>query len=673
MRISSYAVQFSNVNYAAVAASSFDLFITEGAPLAPNGGFPAVSDAEVAALRAQGRTVVGYVNVAVTDDARYYWNPAWTSNGRDTGNPNAGAPAWLQNTVPLDFDPSVDGPDARIVRFNDPAWQRIVIDQAVNLVSRGYSGVFLDDVGAYFAGGPQDEASIRLRAVEMAEFVVRIVAAIRAVDPGAYVVANSDPYLPTNGTNDVRGANAAAAFLAAVDAHVIENQTRTVIDLATTAFGQKPVLILESDGSSSYSFAEAWDRGILYTAPTRGYDSLGVAAYPATEGNNILNGGDGPNAIAALGGNDIVNGGGGRDVLDGGQGDDTLNGGAGNDQLYGGSGNDNFVVDSQADLVFENGGQGTDNVSASTNHYLYANVENLTLTGTANIFGVGNELANVLTGNAGENLLIAGAGIDTVRGGGARDAIFGESGDDALFGDAGVDYIVGGIGNDSIDSGVDADEIYGQDGNDVLNGGASFHTDIIVGGTGNDTIRGDSGLGDFDYLYGNAGNDIFHVDTPADLVFESVGEGTDTVFASINGAGFYLYDNIENLTLLGNTPFGVGNALANTITGNVQGNYLLGGAGNDLLNGLGGSDVLFGEAGADVFVFGRGTGGDVIGDYARGTDKIDLRAFGFTSFAQLQGSFAQNGGDGAIILGNGDLVVLQGVVMNQLVASDFFL
>ncbi|WP_460993943.1 calcium-binding protein, partial [Staphylococcus aureus] len=119
------------------------------------------------------------------------------------------------------------------------------------------------------------------------------------------------------------------------------------------------------------------------------------------------------------------------------------NGGAGNDQLYGGSGNDNFVVDSQADLVFENGGQGTDNVSASTNHYLYANVENLTLTGTANIFGVGNELANVLTGNAGENLLIAGAGIDTVRGGGARDAIFGESGDDALFGDAGVDYIVG--------------------------------------------------------------------------------------------------------------------------------------------------------------------------------------------------------------------------------------
>ena len=177
-----------------------------------------------------------------------------------------------------------------------------------------------------------------------------------------------------------------------------------------------------------------------------------------------------------------------------------------------GLGNDSYVVDNAGDLVFESAGQGTDSVSASISHYLYDNVENLVLTGNANIFGVGNELANTLTGNAGENLLIAGAGVDTVRGGGARDAIFGEGGDDALFGDAGVDYIVAGIGNDSVDGGVDADEIYGEAGDDVLNGGASFHTDIIVGGDGNDTIRGDSGFGDFDFLYGNLGNDIFHVE-----------------------------------------------------------------------------------------------------------------------------------------------------------------
>ncbi len=370
---------------------------------------------------------------------------------------------------------------------------------------------------------------------------------------------------------------------------------------------------------------------------------------------------------------DRLNGAGGDDTLTGGLGNDVLDGGTGADLMFGGLGDDSYVLDTARDLIFEGATQGTDAVSASVSHYLYANVENLTLSGTANIFGVGNELANALVGNAGENLLIAGAGADTVRGDGARDAIFGEAGDDQLFGDAGVDYIVAGIGNDSIDGGIDADEIYGQDGDDLLDGGASFYTDILVGGSGNDTVRGDSGQGDFDFLYGNTGNDSFYVDTPADLVFESVGEGTDTVFASIDGAGFYLYDNIENLTLLGNTPFGVGNALANVITGNAQANFLLGGAGNDILNGLGGGDVLFGEAGADTFVFARGTGGDVIGDFARGVDRIDLRAFGFTSFTQLQSAFSQVGSDGAIALGNGDFIVLHAVTMNQLVAADLIL
>ena len=68
--------------------------------------------------------------------------------------------------------------------------------------------------------------------------------------------------------------------------------------------------------------------------------------------------------------------------------------------------------------------------------------------------------------------------------------------------------------------------------------------DELHGGDGDDTIDGNSGQGEQDWLYGNLGNDIFVVDTPFDLVFEQSGEGTDTVFADINGAGYYLYDNI---------------------------------------------------------------------------------------------------------------------------------
>jgi Ca2+-binding RTX toxin-like protein len=91
-----------------------------------------------------------------------------------------------------------------------------------------------------------------------------------------------------------------------------------------------------------------------------------------------------------------------------------------------------------------------------------------------------------------------------------------------------------------------------------------------------------------------------------------------------------------------------------------------------VLNGKGGNDVLFGESGADTFVFEHGTGADVIGDFAAGTDKIDLSAIGYT-WQQVQNSMHENGGNTAIDLGGGDLVVLNGVTVAQLQASDFIL
>lgn len=340
--------------------------------------------------------------------------------------------------------------------------------------------------------------------------------------------------------------------------------------------------------------------------------------------------------------------------------------------VFGGTSSDRYFVDDQSTLIIENPNEGNDTITSRGSYYLYENVENLTLAvGAGNIFGVGNASANTILGNEGENLLIAGAGKDVVRGGGARDAIFGEDGDDQLFGDEGIDYLVGGTGNDVIDGGADADEIYGEDGNDTLIGGTGFHTDILVGGIGNDILRGDSGLGDYDLLYGNEGDDRFYVDTPDDLVFEQAGQGVDTVYANIQGAGYYLYANIENLVLEGNTPFGVGNALDNRMTGNATGNYLLGGAGNDVLNGMGGNDVLFGEAGNDIFVFTPGSGADVIGDFTRGQDRIDLSALGITGLGQISGGFVQDGNVGAIQLASGDVIVLHNVQMGSLTAGDF--
>ena len=107
----------------------------------------------------------------------------------------------------------------------------------------------------------------------------------------------------------------------------------------------------------------------------------------------------------------------------GGGGNDTLNGGAGNDTMLGGAGNDTYVVDAAGDVVTELAGEGTDIVQSGINYTLGANVENLTLTGSASVNGAGNALNNTLTGNIGDNLLEGAAGNDTLNGGAGNDTM----------------------------------------------------------------------------------------------------------------------------------------------------------------------------------------------------------------------------------------------------------
>jgi Ca2+-binding RTX toxin-like protein len=205
----------------------------------------------------------------------------------------------------------------------------------------------------------------------------------------------------------------------------------------------------------------------------------------------------------------------GNNNLAGSAGNDRLDGAAGNDTMVGGAGNDTFVVDQPGDIVTEALNQGTDTVESSVTFTLGSNVENLILTGTANINGTGSSANNMLVGNSGANQLDAGSGNDSLDGGGGNDKLQGGGGDDTVTGGMGDDLLGAGSGNDVLDGGDGVDTLDGGSGNDILDGGAG--NDSLSGGSGADQISGGTGN---DSLTGGSGNDLYSF---------SRGDGQDTI------------------------------------------------------------------------------------------------------------------------------------------------
>jgi Ca2+-binding RTX toxin-like protein len=211
-------------------------------------------------------------------------------------------------------------------------------------------------------------------------------------------------------------------------------------------------------------------------------------------------------------------------------------------------------------------------VISQVSYTLRANIENLELTGSANLIGTGNELDNLLTGNGGNNL---------------------------LTGLAGVDILDGGSGNDTLDGGT---------GNDTLGGG-----------TGNDTYR--VGAGDTILEFSNQGTDTVE-SLVAWTLANNLENLTLTGTAKINANG-----NSAANTLTGNNGI-------NQLKGLAGNDKLIGQGGADVLFGGTGNDILTGGGAADTFVFDTGLSStenvDKITDFVHGTDKIKLSGAWFS-------------------------------------------
>ena len=287
--------------------------------------------------------------------------------------------------------------------------------------------------------------------------------------------------------------------------------------------------------------------GIYVLHGTEGDDDLAAPFSPAElyghGGNDVLTGGAGADSLFGMAGNDD---------LRGGAGDDTLNGGDGGDVMTGGLGDDIYVVDSAADTVVENAGEGIDTVHTSLAIY--------SLFGTQiEQLGASSDAPHDFRGSAADNGISGGAGNDFFR-----------------LQDGGNDTALGGAGNDAF-----------------YFGGAYTADDVVDGGEGRDQVA----------LQGNYVLALGALTSISDLILLS---GTDTRFGD-PGTNLYSYalTSLDSTVAAGATLLVDGTQLVAGESFTFDGSAEM--DGKFILSGGDGIDVLKGGAGADGFYFRHGT------------------------------------------------------------------
>ena len=262
---------------------------------------------------------------------------------------------------------------------------------------------------------------------------------------------------------------------------------------------------------------------------------------------------------------------------------------------------------------------------------------------------------------------------------------------DSIYGDG--FKITTGMGSDDLIQGGRGEDLLVGDYY-TLNGSLRGGNDILTGGQGNDQLFGDANYlqgqsqGGNDILYGDEGLDIIFGD--AQYMFDDARGGSDDIRG---GEG-------NDLRLIGDAQGMYGNSVGgdDRVDGGAGDDRVFGDAdtgldhargGNDIIIGGTGNDILVGDfeslaagfagvGGSDRFIFGVGSGTDVIKDFEVGKDIIQiLPGYGFQDFGDLAHRISDDANGNAVIqlrtTWNSviDVITLRGVSSSQLTAADF--
>ena len=256
---------------------------------------------------------------------------------------------------------------------------------------------------------------------------------------------------------------------------------------------------------------------------------------------------------------DIIN-------ISGTAGADILRGSLQKDVFAGGAGDDQYLVNNTSDTVTELAGGGNDRLFTFVSFTNVANVERLSLSGTANINGTGvdgqndiidgNGANNIIDGLTGSDNMNGGAGDDTYHvntsadvvneaAGGGFDTIFAQTGYTIAANVERLFLVDGGNFNANGRNGQD-DFLAGNSGANIINGFSG--NDVIRGGLGNDTLTGGLGLDIFQFL--TAPNTALNTDVITDFnIADDTIQLDNLVYTLIGGNGALAAGLFKNLSL----------------------------------------------------------------------------------------------------------------------------